>query len=90
MLTKMTESHVKNWDVEMNRVLWAYRVAVKSGTLFSPFHLVYGKEAIIPLDVEIPALKFLVEEGYESVDCYRERLLALQTVQLDRDLAFDH
>ena len=56
----------------MNRVLWAYKVAVKSGTQFSPFHLVYGKEAIMPLDVEIPALKFLVEEGYEPVDCYRE------------------
>ena len=77
MLTKMTENHVKNWDVEINHVLWAYRVAVRSRTQFSPFHLIYGKEAIMPLDVEILALKFLVEEGYEPVDCCRERLLAL-------------
>ena len=49
-----------------------------------------GKKQSCPMDVEIPALKFLVEEGYELVDCYRERLLALQTLQLDRDLAFDH
>ena len=27
----------------------------------------------------------MVKEGYELVDCYIERLLALQTVQLDRD-----
>lgn len=74
----------------MDHVLWAYQAAIKVSTHFSPFPLAYGKEAILPLHVEIPALKFLVEERYEHVDNYKERLLALQVIQLDKNLAFEH
>ena len=74
----------------MNKVLWAYGITIRPSTQFSLFHLVYGKEAILPLDVEIPHLKFLVEEEYKPLDSYKERLLALQVFQLDRDSAFEH
>ena len=45
---------------------------------------------MLPLDVEIPTLKLLVEAGQELVDNYKSRLNALQIVQLDRKLAFQH
>ena len=89
MMTKMAEGNIKNWDQELNRVLWEYKIAVKANTQFSP-HVVYEKEAILPLDVEILALKLLVDEGQESMDNYRMRLLTLQTDQSDIELAFEH
>jgi hypothetical protein len=40
--------------------LWAYRTSVKSATGFMPFRLVYGMEAIPPIECEIPSLKLAV------------------------------
>ncbi|MCO5554991.1 hypothetical protein L7F22_008530 [Adiantum nelumboides] len=51
MLTKMTQSNVKTWDLELPCALWAYRTTIKTGTGFSPFHLVFGKEALLPIEV---------------------------------------
>ena len=41
--------------------LWAYRTTVKTSTGFSPFQLVYGLEAVLPIECEIPSLKLAVE-----------------------------
>ena len=41
--------------------LWAYRTSVKSSTGFTPFRLVYGMEAILSIECEIPYLKLAVE-----------------------------
>ncbi|MCO5573223.1 hypothetical protein L7F22_026992 [Adiantum nelumboides] len=51
MLTKMTQSNVKTSDLELPCALWAYRTAIKTGTGFSPFHLVFGKEALLLIEV---------------------------------------
>ena len=41
--------------------LWAYRTSTKSATGFTPFQLVYGLEATLPIECEIPSLKLAVE-----------------------------
>ncbi|MCO5603134.1 hypothetical protein L7F22_057281 [Adiantum nelumboides] len=57
---------------------------------FSPFHLVFGKEALLPIEVEIPALKMMLKFEEENHDALKERLLYLQCLQLDRALALEH
>ena len=41
--------------------LWAYRTLVKDATEFTPFQLVYGLEATLLIECEIPSLKIVVE-----------------------------
>ena len=41
--------------------LWAYRTSVKTATDFTPFHLVFGEEAVLPIECEIPSLQLAVE-----------------------------
>jgi hypothetical protein len=40
--------------------LWAYRMSVKNETSFSPFQLIYGMEAVLPIECQIPSLKLVV------------------------------
>ena len=49
ILAKVTEHQGKNWDLELLGALWAYRTSVKTSIGFTPFHLVYGKEALMPV-----------------------------------------
>ena len=90
MLTKTIGHHGRNWDLELPCGLWAYRIAVKIGTGFFPFHMVFGKQALLPLEVEIPSIKMLVKYIDEDPDYYQERLLFLVHVQLDRLTAFEY
>ena len=40
---------------------WSYRTLVKNTTGFTPFQLVYGLEATLSIECEIPSLKLVVE-----------------------------
>ncbi|MCO5597162.1 hypothetical protein L7F22_051238 [Adiantum nelumboides] len=90
ILSKVREHQGKNWDLELPSVLWAYRTAVKTGIGFTPFHLVYGKEALLPVEVEIPAIKMLEKVLGQSGDAFKQQLLHLQEVQLNRLNALQH
>ena len=41
--------------------LWAYWTPIKTSTGFTPLQLVYGIEAIHPIECEIPSLKLEIE-----------------------------
>ena len=77
ILSKVTEHQGKNWDLEIPSALWAYRTFVKTSTGFTPFHLVYGEEALLPIEVEILAVKMLEKLLGKSDDALKERLLNL-------------
>jgi hypothetical protein len=53
--------HKTSWHTMLFSALWAYRTSVKSITGFTPFRLVYGLEAILLIECEIPSLKLDVE-----------------------------
>ena len=38
-------------------MLWAYRMTVRIPTKATPFSLVYGCEAVLPIEIQIPSLR---------------------------------
>ena len=46
--------------------LQAYRIAVRTSTGAIPYMLVYGMEVVIPLEVEIPSLRVLIDSELEE------------------------
>ncbi|GLT32922.1 hypothetical protein SLA2020_075520 [Shorea laevis] len=45
------------WADELNNVLWAYRTTSRTATGETPYHLAFGTEAIIPVEIGIPSLR---------------------------------
>ncbi|GJR14080.1 reverse transcriptase domain-containing protein [Tanacetum coccineum] len=41
------------WVDELSQVLWAYRTTPKSSNRETPFSLVYGSKAIIPIEISV-------------------------------------
>ena len=61
MLRQMVGDHKSNWHHTLFSALWVYRTLVKTTTSFTPFQLVYGLEAILLIQCQIPSLKLAVE-----------------------------
>jgi hypothetical protein len=48
-LTKMVNANRTDWDTKLHAALWAYRLAYKVTTKHTPFSLVYGTGALLPV-----------------------------------------
>ena len=55
-------------DSKLKYALWADRVTIKKSTRNSPFKLVYGTEAVFPIQLILPVAKFLQTENNEEED----------------------
>ena len=50
ILQRMVGKHKSNWNIQLFSALWAYRTSSKTAARFTPFQLVYGLEAVIPIE----------------------------------------
>ena len=57
VITKLITTTKSDWEMLLQSALWAYWVAYKSSTGTTPFNLVYGMNAILPMDFLIPTMR---------------------------------
>lgn len=80
LLRKMVDKNHRNWHEKLNEALWAYRITCRTPTQATPYSLVFGSEAVLPLEVEIPSLRVAVHEGLSEDEQMRLRLEELEAV----------
>jgi hypothetical protein len=80
ILQRSINSTNSNWHLMLYSVLWAYRTSIKTATSFSPFKLIYGMEAVFPIECQIQSLKLAVQL-LPDTSPLEERLVHLE--QLD-------
>jgi len=60
--------------------LHAYRTAMRTSIGATPYSLVYGMEAVMPLEVEIPSLKVLMDSELEEAEWAKVRYEQLNLI----------
>jgi hypothetical protein len=53
ILAKYAEQHHGEWDTYLTSALFAYRTAQQGTTKFEPFELLYGRKAVLPIDLQL-------------------------------------
>ncbi|XP_075074612.1 uncharacterized protein LOC142162189 [Nicotiana tabacum] len=83
ILKKKLEDAKGLWPELLPEVLWAYRTMPKTSIGETPYSLVYGTDAVIPVEVGEPSLRYSNESG-SSND--KSRLQDLDEVEEKRDM----
>ena len=52
ILAKMVVTY-KDWAKKLSFALWGYRTSIRASTGATPYSLVYGSEAMLPIEVKI-------------------------------------
>ena len=64
--------------------LHGYRTIVRTSTGETPFSLVHGKEAVFPLEVEIPSLRIMKDVELNESEWVQNRLDQLELIDKKR------
>jgi len=86
LLKKVVSKSKRDWHDRMEEALWAYRTTHRTPTQATPYSLVFGTEAVLPLERQIPSLRLAIQEGLteEENACLRlEELESLDEKRLE-------
>ena len=72
IIQKMDATY-KDWHEMLLFALHGYRTSICTSTGATPFSLVYGMEAVLPVEVEIPSLQVLMEAKLTKADWCQTR-----------------
>ncbi|XP_057719163.1 uncharacterized protein LOC130933549 [Arachis stenosperma] len=72
------------WADLIPEILWSYNTSIQYATGETPFKLVYGAEALIPVEVSVPTLR---TELYDQSNNLQARTAELDLVEEERDIS---
>ena len=74
LLKKVVSKAKRDWHERIGEALWAYRTTFHTPTQAMPYSLVYGVEAILPLERQILSLQIAIQEGLTEEENSKLRL----------------
>ncbi|KAL0368459.1 UNVERIFIED_CONTAM: hypothetical protein Scaly_1064800 [Sesamum calycinum] len=84
LLKKVVAKSKRDWHERIGEALWAYRTTVRTPTQATPYALVYGVEAVLPLEEQIPSLRIAIQEGLTEEENAQIRLEELEALDEKR------
>ena len=68
LIKKKIEENPKRWHEVLSEALWAHRISRHGATKITPFELVYGQEAVLPVEVNLDAYRLAKQNDLSIVD----------------------
>ncbi|KAM1643188.1 hypothetical protein ACFX2K_013023 [Malus domestica] len=90
LLNKVIGRTKRDWHERISEALWAYRTTHRTPTQATPYSLVYGVEAVLPLESQIPSLRMAIQEGLTEKENAKLRLQELEALDERRLEAQQH
>ncbi|GKV37983.1 hypothetical protein SLEP1_g45941 [Rubroshorea leprosula] len=75
------EQHKAKWADELNNVLWAYRTTSRTTTSETPYHLAFGTEAVILIEIGVPSFRVTHFDEGRTGQLFQENLDLLAEVR---------
>ncbi|XP_060200829.1 uncharacterized protein LOC132629109 [Lycium barbarum] len=89
ILRKMVQCS-RQWHAKLPFALLGCRTTVRTSVGATPYLLVYGTEAVIPAEVEIPSLRIIEEAGIDDNEWVKTRLEQLSLIDEKRITSVCH
>ncbi|XP_057997173.1 uncharacterized protein LOC110668448 [Hevea brasiliensis] len=83
IIEKITITY-KDWHDMLPFALHSYRTTIRMLPGATPYSLVYGMEVVLPIGVEIPSLRILMEAELDETELVKTRLDQLNLINVKR------
>ena len=84
LLKKVVVKSKQHWHERLGETLWAYRTTYKTLTQSTPYTVVYGVEAVLHLEIQIPSLRIATLEGVSVNENHKLCLVELESLDEKR------
>jgi hypothetical protein len=65
IIKKALSENKKSWHVHLRYTLWENRIGTKKSIGIYPFQMVYGTDAVLPINLALPVMKLWKDEKEE-------------------------
>jgi hypothetical protein len=87
IIEKIVVTH-RDWHETLP--LWAYRTSIRTSTGMIPYSLTYDMNAVLPIEVEIPSLRVLMEAELKEIEWIQATYDQLNLIEEKRLKALCH
>lgn len=85
-LSKFSDGGKLNWEDDLDLILLGYRSSIQSSTLYSPFELVYGVKARLPIESDLPMHTYQGDEGIEAMEKVVQNIVSEKRIDAHKNI----
>jgi hypothetical protein len=69
IIKRRMEDNLRRWHEKLLEALWAHRMSRHGATKVTPFELVHGQEAVLPIEVSLQNLRVTGQAHLPDEEC---------------------
>jgi hypothetical protein len=87
VIKKVLNQNKRSWHIHLKHALWENHISTKRSIGISPFQMVYGTEAVFPINLALPVIKLWQDQSEESNHVTRRinQMIEVQELRIEVD-----